>query len=97
MDQAAGVRIAGKRQTQPRQALAVNGPIDTTQKGQVLDFLVGQRLAAQRLQISIDDANPARLLQLHIFQPAIDARLPPLLPRLLGFGGIAVQGAASLI
>ncbi len=28
---------------------------------------------------------------------AIDARLPPLLPRLLGFGGIAVQGAACLI
>ncbi|MNL11957.1 hypothetical protein D3C87_1328130 [compost metagenome] len=95
--QAAGGGIAGKRHTHPRPTFLVDRPIEAAQKGQVLDVLVGQRLAAQGLQITADDTHPALFAALHALQPAVDALTLVLTPRLLGFGGVARQGAPGLV
>ena len=95
-DQNAGGRILRERYPQPRSALLVDRPVEAAQKGQVLHLCRVQRLAAQRLQISADHADPTGLAQFHALQPVIDAIAPAALPRLFGLRGITAEGAAGV-
>ncbi|MNY35693.1 hypothetical protein D3C86_1701210 [compost metagenome] len=96
--QAAGRRRLRERYFKPGHAALApaRGPVHPAQKGHVLAFQFAQGIAAERLQVAPDDADPAFLALAHAFEPGIDTRPPILHPGLFGFGGIALEGGSRL-